>query len=298
MSIEKKIHKIYAVWDYELEVDELDEQSKQGWQLVHGGLFSRRYEKDESVCYRYQLDYNVDTDSFYMEMFRDQGWEYVNSTANGWNYFQKKVQDEVSEDDYIIYTDEDSKKVMNRRFLKMMILIFSAVFLANLNSLFRFIEAPKIATSGILFIYLIYGLFLVKAVVGLKKSAKGIKPKRRTPIEIYFVLLILGMVFFIQGLSTEFSMRYGMVGNESENRQQFTYEVELPDVYYISMSTDSSDIENIALELEIRNEEGEMIYQNGTFGRDEKRVAIFLRRGTYQCIIDGDMKEGYQINIR
>ena len=298
MSDVKIMHKMYAVWDYELEVDELDEQSKLGWQLVHGGLFSRKYEKDHSTLYRYQLDYNANTDSFYMEMFRDQGWEFVNSTVNGWNYFRKKVEPEMSEDEYVIYTDEDSKKIMNRRFLKVMILVFSAVFLANLNALFRFIEAPKIATSGILFVYLIYGIFLGKSVVGLKKSAKGVKPKRRTQIEVYFILLILGMVFLVQGISSDFHWHYGIQSIDGENRQQFIYEVEFSDVYYISMGESDSDAEDIYAELEIRNEEGETIYKNETFGKDGRRTAIFLRRGTYQCIIDGDVNEKYEVNIR
>ena len=49
---------IYAAWNYELEVEDLNNMSEQGWQLVKGGCFSNKFKKNTEVQYRYQLDFN------------------------------------------------------------------------------------------------------------------------------------------------------------------------------------------------------------------------------------------------
>ena len=79
----KRTFKVFAAWDYEFEEREFNRMSEQGWQLVNGGSFSQKYEYDDSVIYRYQLDYNNEIKDMarYDETFRDAGWERVNSTV-------------------------------------------------------------------------------------------------------------------------------------------------------------------------------------------------------------------------
>lgn len=88
MGKQKISHAAYAAWDYKKEIEDLNKKSQEGWQLVKGGCFKSIYEQNDQVCYRYQLDYNTDIENkvLYLEMFEDQGWEYINSTFNGWHF--------------------------------------------------------------------------------------------------------------------------------------------------------------------------------------------------------------------
>ena len=56
----KRTLQFFAAWDYEFEEQEFNRMSEQGWQLVSGGSFTQKYEYDDSVIYRYRLDYNND----------------------------------------------------------------------------------------------------------------------------------------------------------------------------------------------------------------------------------------------
>ena len=58
MKKTKSIYKLYAAWEFEREVQDLETQSQKGWQLVKGGLFHCRFSFDDSVEYRYALDFN------------------------------------------------------------------------------------------------------------------------------------------------------------------------------------------------------------------------------------------------
>jgi hypothetical protein len=51
-------YKVYAPWDSEKEVEDLNESSLNGLQLVKGGCFHSKFKRDQSVQYIYQLDYN------------------------------------------------------------------------------------------------------------------------------------------------------------------------------------------------------------------------------------------------
>ena len=93
----KKSYRVYAAWNYEKEENYINENSKNGWQLVKGGCFHSIYAKDDSKKYIYKIDYNPETirESIekrrYIELFEDLGWEYINSTFNGWNYLEKNM---------------------------------------------------------------------------------------------------------------------------------------------------------------------------------------------------------------
>ena len=110
MGKRKISHAAYAAWDYKKEIEDLNKKSQEGWQLVKGGCFKSIYEQNDQACYRYQLDYNTDIENkvLYLEMFEDQGWEYINSTFNGWHFFRKPYDPELPEEEYEIYTDSSA----------------------------------------------------------------------------------------------------------------------------------------------------------------------------------------------
>ena len=95
----------YSAWNYELEIEDLNKMSEQGWQLIRGGgLFSNKFKKNPDIQYRYQLDFqpSIEDKGRYIETFREQGWEYVNSTFNGWHYFRKLYDATKPEEEYEI----------------------------------------------------------------------------------------------------------------------------------------------------------------------------------------------------
>ena len=110
-------HKFYAVWEYKQEEQDLNEASKNGLQLVKGGCFHSIFRRDNSVRYIYQLDFcpKISDKGRYIECFEDAGWEYVNSTFNGWHYFRRPYTPELSPEDIKIYTDRDSLYNMENR---------------------------------------------------------------------------------------------------------------------------------------------------------------------------------------
>ena len=112
----KRVFNVYSAWDYAREIEDLNKMSEKGWQLVKGGLLSNLYQKNNDLRYRFQIDYNPKIKDMgrYIETFREQGWEYVNSTINGWNYF-RKLYDEAARDDYEIYNDSQSLKEMQAK---------------------------------------------------------------------------------------------------------------------------------------------------------------------------------------
>lgn len=130
----KRVFNVYSAWDYAREIEDLNKMSEKGWQLVKGGLLSNLYQKNDDLRYRFQLDYNPKIKDMgrYIETFREQGWEYVNSTINGWNYF-RKLYDEAASDDYEIYNDSQSLKEMQAKWqrngLVMMGILIAAAIL-------------------------------------------------------------------------------------------------------------------------------------------------------------------------
>ena len=121
----KKSYRVYAAWNYKKEEDYINENGKNGWQLVKGGCFHSIYEKDNSKKYVYRIDYNPETmrESIekrrYIEMFEDLGWEYINSTFNGWNYFKKEYNENSDASEYEIYTDNSSYAEMLSKWCKL-----------------------------------------------------------------------------------------------------------------------------------------------------------------------------------
>ena len=98
----------YMAWDYDKEEEHLDEMSEKGWQLKKGGCFFSVYTRQPGVVYRNRIDYNPDAVNSpeekrrYLELFEEQGWEYVGNTYNGWIYFKKKYVPGTPEEEYEI----------------------------------------------------------------------------------------------------------------------------------------------------------------------------------------------------
>lgn len=185
---------IYAAWDYEFEEKEYNRMSVQGWQLVNGGNFSQKYEFDDSVIYRYQLDYNNDITDMarYDETFRDAGWERVNSTAEGWHVFRKAYDPNLSDETYEIYTDEQSRTEMLTRWRNLCYIIFG-VLLINVGNSLRILstdDAYRIGVALLITYALLFGMLIV-GVVNINRMINGQKNTRPFPMGLFMGVLLL-----------------------------------------------------------------------------------------------------------
>ena len=121
MKTKKTSYKFYPAWEFDREVMDLEEQSRNGWQLKKGGCFHSKYYFDDTVQYRHALDFNQDISDpvRYRETFAEQGWEFVNSTFNGWHFFRKVYDPALPEEAYQIYTDTASRQEMAGRWKRL-----------------------------------------------------------------------------------------------------------------------------------------------------------------------------------
>ena len=190
----KRTFKCFAAWDYEFEEQEFNRMSEQGWQLVRGGSFSQKYEYDDSVIYRYRLDYNNDVGDMtrYDETFRDAGWERVNSTANGWHIFRKAYDKSLAEEEYEIYTDEQSRVEMLKRCRNICFILFCILPINIVNSLhiMETSDAGFIGVGLILDCGLVLGM-LITGILNINRMIKGKKNTRPYPMKFFLTLLFL-----------------------------------------------------------------------------------------------------------
>ena len=190
----KRTLQFFAAWDYEFEEQEFNRMSEQGWQLVSGGSFSQKYEYDDSVSYRYRLDYNNDVKDMtrYDETFRDAGWERVNSTANGWHVFRKVYDPQKPDEEYEIYTDEASRVEMLKRW-RNVCCIFLCILPINIFNSLRIMETTDAGFIGVGLILacgLVLGM-LIAGMLSINRMIKGKKNTRPYPIKFFISTLFL-----------------------------------------------------------------------------------------------------------
>ena len=195
----KRTFRIFAAWDYEFETKEYDRMSEQGWQLVSSGFFSQKYVRDDSVVYRYQLDYHnqIEDMARYDETFRDAGWERVNSTPNGWHIFRKAYDPALSEDAYQIYSDDTSRNDMLRRLRNVLALPLIVLGL-NGYSTFRLFDIGQTGFGLALLIFNLLVLFMMLwGMFNVNKLIRGEHKSRPFPMGSFLALLVIACVFLI-----------------------------------------------------------------------------------------------------
>lgn len=141
----KTSHKVYMAWDYDREIRDLNKASQEGWQLTQGGCFYSTFEYNPDIVYRYQLDYNTDKQDRerYLETFTEQGWEYINSTYNGWHYFKKQYDRKLPDGEYEIYTDRSMVPDLIARWLRLASVLAVVLGMLTAVSLYGFIKNPE-----------------------------------------------------------------------------------------------------------------------------------------------------------
>ena len=196
-------HKVYTAWEYKQEEKDLNEASKNGLQLLKGGCFRSQYIQDDSVRYIYQLDFcHPDNKLRYIECFEDAGWEYINSTFNGWHYFRRPYIEGQSPEDVKIYTDQESLYEMENRWLNMLRILSIITFIAGIwyaglvlfgnNGLTP--SAIALLLESVVFFLLSFCLFSANR--SIKRVREGLEATYILPLQYVFIAMI---VVFIVG---------------------------------------------------------------------------------------------------
>lgn len=287
----KTVVRMYSAWNYEKETEDLNRYSDAGWQLTRGGLFLYRFERNERLRYRYQLDYQPGVAHIgrYLETYYEQGWEFVSRTWNGWYYFRKAYDPALPSAEYEIFTDRESLMEMNRRWANLGrgLLIVLGVFLAM--EAFGCIVHPNLpgmvvtAALAAETVMIAHGYFVMR-------SPERSKNDRYDSIRLLLVFLVLIVGFVSNG--TLYAMRpAGEMRMSAEEIRPIaaqldramhhnTVEIRYADNYYLDLELAAqSDVT-----FSIVDSKGAVVFE--TRGKNEqlKDVKLRLPQDTYRVI--------------
>lgn len=287
----KTSHRVYTAWNYQKEIEDLNKASEQGWQLIKGGCFSSKFKWNPDVCYRYQIDYpgKVEDMGRYIETFREQGWEYISATFNGWHYFRKAYDAALPDEQYEIFTDRSSLEEMKNRWTKFAISLSVLVAVFTALQLILYFVTPnlpafiRIVTLGVMLSVCIYGIIKMKN-SERRKTARW----DRAYFAVFLVVLIAGNAGSV--LLTE-SRPYFNANYVSENVETIpaeldravewhTIEIAYSDNYYIDLDITSDS----PVCFTIRNESGEIVYTVKGSAVAEENIKLNLKEGTYTML--------------
>ena len=287
MKETKNIYKIYAAWEFERERQDLEAQSQKGWQLIKGGLFRNKFAFDDSVEYRYALDFNQDIDdpARYRATFAEQGWEYLNSTFHGWHYFRKVYDPSAPEEEYQIYTDTASGKEMADRWrriariLGVTELVLGIVFL-GMNFLH-----PAFSGICLNLTCVLLGLLLTFSTRWIGRSdRRGVSGWMLIPIFVLFVTALVFGGFRMKGFRTQTEY----IVPEEDSAWQCQFNVKLPDIYTLNVSVDAPKDVRIVIVKESPGQESYgaaydtlPLYYTAEGTQIEQTSYLFLTPGTY-----------------
>ena len=294
----KTTFRAYSAWNYEKEIEDLNKASEQGWQLIKGGVFHSRFVKKPHIQYRYQIDFRrIEDMGRYIETFREQGWEYINSTFNGWHYFRKLYDPTLSEEAYEIFTDRESLQEMNGRWAHLalgigIVLALFAVFFAvklfrqpNLPSLVQFL------TLAIEAVVLLRGWSIMR-----KPDASRNRRGDSTFLGIFLAVIILGAVAGVvltdlrPNMATE--QRVASIDQPIVEQQWNVFKVKYPDRYYVDVDIQSEQPATIT----IVDEKGTVVYQVTEKELHKENIPLKLSRGTYRVLLSCDT--GFEVKCK
>ena len=282
---------IYAAWNYELEVEDLNKMSEQGWQLIKGGCFSNKFKKNTEIQYRYQLDFqpSIEDKGRYIETFREQGWEYVSSTFNGWHYFRKLYDVTKPEEEYEIFTDVSSIKEMNNRWATVGMVLALLWFLCFARKLCSMIMYPNVLTfAQVVYLGGILAVF-IRGIVVMKNAEKPKNARLDKGLMVLFLVWVIGgaiigsklmenrPMFNYSHISGEFGQIPELSADLEEATEWLAFDVNYEDNYYIDIEIDTSS----PLCISVVSETGEIIHTLTEEDYKEKNIRLHLKKGSY-----------------
>ena len=303
----KTVFRAYFAWDFQQELNELDRMSQQGWQLVKGGCFHSRFRWEPERRYRYQLDYRPGIDDMdrYLETFREQGWEYVNSTFNGWRYFRKAYDPALPEEEYEIFTDRSSLTEMTRRWVILArVLLAFALLMAAVEGVLLLMKPrlPQMIMTGTL----LFEALAIAWGAGLmgSKEKRDKRKKNAFSIYVFLLVLVLGFGSSICLMEQRYSsgvMYLGSIGDGSATVAHWgEFDIAYKDNYYLSAEISAQS--RLALSI-VREETGEAVYTRELEPAGEELPYLLLEdeqvkleRGSYRIYLSDYYGETLAIN--
>lgn len=290
MKDTKRVFGMYAAWDYTHEIDDLNKMSEQGWQLVKGGLCSNLYKKNEDIRYKYQLDYNnhIDEMGRYIETFREQGWEYVNSTWNGWHYFRKLYDASKPADDYEIYNDNQSLIEMQGKWKCLATGMSIALFLFFILEVIFDIRAFRIPTTILCAVLLIEAIMIGRGAFVMRNPKRAGSKNKGRRITAAMIILWAGLLltFFgicnrAEGISSTAESYEAVTGGKAVDLYEM--KISYPDFYHFEIKGELGAPANFTLKNKATGEELFVMHvtpdASGKFSI--KRGYNFLKKGSY-----------------
>ena len=305
----KTTFKAYFAWNYETELADLNRASEQGWQLVKAGAYHSKFAKDDSLRYRYQIDSRflngLDEKARYLDTFREQGWEYINSTFNGWHFFRKPYDPALPESAYEIFTDRESLQEMNKPWAKLF-LIFALVI--GLGAVYYFIELllrPCLPTLIYLLTMTAESAVLLYGGLQMRRIDSQRRRRGRGRATVFVALLLAGFIsgFVLQTQRARMSvgMGAGSIGAKHRGLTQEAYpeaeqvynvgwqskpfseeyfnefQVKYADYYYLDLHLES----DAPIHFSIVSQTGEVLYTQTSADFHEENIRLLLTAGSY-----------------
>ena len=279
----KRSFKAYFAWNYEKEIEDLNRASENGWQLVRGGCFSSRFVKNPDIRYRYQIDFRrIEDMGRYIETFREQGWEYINSTFNGWHYFRKLYDPSLPEEEYEIFTDRESVMEMNGRWTRIALTIGIILIVMALICAVRMFLRPKLPTLAQLLTLLFEGGVLIRGAMIMRDPDNKKSRMKRSMFGAFLAVIVIGCaaMLILTEMRPHFwtSQRASSVDAPIVDNRWDDFTVRYPDNYYLDIEVEA----DAPLTFAIVNEAGEAVYSVTETKFDEKGVRVRLAPGDYQ----------------
>ena len=287
MKETKTVCHIFDASAFDEELGFLNEMSEKGWQLSDMDMrwFSQKYVWDDSVVYRYAIDYqdlSVGEFKQYRAEFEDQGWSFVTHRGS-WYFFRKPYDPGLLEDEYLIYTDDHSFRDMKRS-INMAVNIFGIMYLPN-GLMHPNVSFLLLASSMI--------LAFVDSICRrrrLKRVCRKPKPYRfhlwRLSTLLMILLIIIGAAYDFIGASSEMEFNPVMRSNGPlpplSGVQSTEITVKLPDLYGIHAYAEEADIQSVPYWVTDKDDD---LVCSGVI--DTKgRVNRFFWPGTYTLTVD------------
>lgn len=284
----KRSFSMYPAWSYQKEIEVLNRQSELGWQLIRGGNYLHTYKRNSDVQYRYQLDYTgkVEDMGRYIETFREQGWEYVNSTFNGWNFFRKPYDPSLSQECYEIFTDLSSLKEMIGRWIKIVSALIALLAVCSIINIIYFVLQPNLPFLVRSLAMLLEILFFTVGILRMRnpEKSKTFQWDRTMFICVLVTVLAgLGCSIYLEEqrphLNAMIAADYmAAIPTEIENANMWAcLDIKYADNYYVDLSVTADS----PICVSILNESGDVFYTVTDSSADILNQKLHLQRGTY-----------------
>ena len=280
----KTSFRVYSAWNYRKEVEDLNRASEQGWQLEKGGCFHSKFVKNPDIRYRYQLDYGkIENMGRYIETFREQGWEYINSTFNGWHYFRKLYDPSLPEEEYEIFTDRESLKEMNTRWARFALAIGAVLGAFSLMFIVKMFRTPDLPTLIQLIVLLVESVILIRGgfIMRNPDSSRN-RLGDGALIAAFLAVVLLGSASSIalRDLRPDFytEQRASSVDEPVIDNRWADFKVRYPDNYYLDLDMEA----DAPMTFAIINGKGEKVFEKTSDDFHGEGIRLRLPRGDYQ----------------